>query len=50
MTVVLKPRGRGNWATVTLQLTGGRAAPLLAKVGDLVPLWGVVYRVVEVQA
>lgn len=50
MTVVAKPAGRGNWASLTLSLTGTRAQPLLVKVGDRFELAGVTWRVVEVCA
>lgn len=50
MTVIAKPAGRGNWATVTLLLTGSRAQPLLVKVGDRFELAGVTWRVCEVRA
>ena len=46
--LILKPRGRGNWRTVTLRIEGDRAAPLLIKVGDTLPLGGVVWRVAQV--
>ena len=50
MTLILKPKGRGRWATVVLQVHGHRAAPLLVKPGDPVTLAGVVFRIVEVLA
>lgn len=50
MTVVLKPCGRGNWSIVTLSVSGRRIAPLLVKPGDRLPIGGVLFRVIEVQA
>lgn len=50
MTLLLRPKGRGGWNILTLRLDGPRAAPLLVKRGDLIPIGGVVYRVVRVLA
>lgn len=50
MTVIAKPAGRGNWASLTLQLKGTRAQPLLVRVGDRFELAGVTWRVCEVRA
>lgn len=49
MTLVLRPRGRGNWATVTLVLTGARATPLTFRVGETLPLGGITFRICAVQ-
>jgi hypothetical protein len=50
MTVILRPLGRGNWATMILQL-GGRRAPLPVEVhvGLRVRFGDQVFRVVEVR-
>lgn len=48
--LTLRPIGRGNWRTVTMKIDGARAAPLLVRVGDKVPVGGIVFRVVRVQA
>jgi hypothetical protein len=50
MTLILKPRGRGNWGTVVLQVHGQRAAPLLVRVGDPIVLGGVTFKITEVLA
>ena len=50
MTLVLRPSGRGNWATVVLEVTGRRAPPpLYFQVGQRIPLGGQVFRVAEVR-
>lgn len=49
MTLVLRPIGRGRWRPVVLKVDGDRAAPLLVRVGDRLPLGGVVFRVSEVR-
>jgi hypothetical protein len=46
--LILRPPGRGNWAPVILAIEGKRAAPLLVRVGDLIPLAGQVFRVAKV--
>lgn len=48
--LTLRPIGRGNWTTVTMMIQGTRATPLLVRVGDKVPVGGIVFRVVRVQA
>lgn len=48
--LLLKPVGRGNWAPLTLRLDGTRAKPLLVRVGELINLAGVTWRVCEVRA
>lgn len=49
MTLILRPRGRGNWTTLVLRVEGDRAAPILVRRGQLIPLGGVTYRIVEVK-
>jgi hypothetical protein len=49
LTLLLRPRGRGAWALVTLTLTGRRADPLLVQRGALIPIGGITFRVVEVR-
>lgn len=49
MTLVLKPQGRGNWTPLLMAVEGKRAAPLLVRVGQLLPLGGVVFRIAEVR-
>lgn len=48
MTVELKPTGRGNWATLVMQLQGDRAQPLLFRVGEVIVLAGVPFRICKV--
>ena len=52
MTLVLRRQGRGNWSPMQLQYDAARQGqmPTLvqAKVGDLLDLAGVVYRVAKV--
>lgn len=50
MTLVLKPRGRGNWSTVLVTITGARSGPLLFRRGDPFVLAGTVFRIAEVRA
>ncbi|BEP44054.1 hypothetical protein [Variovorax sp. V15] len=50
MTLHLVPTGRGRWRTVVLQVTGDRASPLLVRIGDRIPLGGVLFRVSKVLA
>lgn len=49
MTVILKPSGRGNWATVTMQIDGRHVTPLSVRVGQLLNLGGIVFRVCQVR-
>lgn len=46
--LVLKPRGRGNWHALTLAVEGAHLPWLTVRVGDFVPLGGVVFRVCRV--
>ena len=46
--LVLKPRGRGNWKRLYLQISGAHLPFMMVKAGDLVPLGGVVFRVCKV--
>ena len=48
--LILRPVGKGNWKPITMTIDGARAAPLLVRVGDKVPVGGIVFRVVRVQA
>ena len=48
MTLLLKPKGRGNWAPLELTITGSRAQPLLFRIGELITLAGIVYRIHKV--
>ena len=46
--LILKPKGRGNWATLVVSVEGSRASSLLIHVGQLVPLGGILYRICRV--
>jgi hypothetical protein len=49
LTLILRPRGRGNWSAVTVHLTGRRMEPLLVHRGATFALGGITWRVVEVR-
>nr|WP_214692502.1 hypothetical protein [Variovorax paradoxus] len=46
--LVLRPIGRGNWKPLIVAIEGQRAAPLLVRVGQVVPLGGVNFRISKV--
>jgi hypothetical protein len=49
MTLVCKPRGRGNWRTVTLAIDGSHVLlPMLVRAGQTFSLGGVVFRICRV--
>lgn len=50
MTLILRPLGRGNWRTTRMQIDGGHALPLPFRVGQLLPMGGVTFRICEVIA
>lgn len=50
MTLVLKPKGPGNWAELHLEITGSRAQPILFRVGETIPLAGILFRICKVIA
>lgn len=50
MTLILRPIGRGNWRQTRMQIEGGHALPLLFRVGQRLPIGGVVFRICEVSA
>lgn len=50
MTLILRPIGRGNWAPTTLRIEGGHALPMLFRVGQQLPLGGVLFRISKVVA
>lgn len=47
--LILKPKGRGNWRTLVLQVSGHHLPGLTVRPGDVVPLGGVLFRVCEVR-
>lgn len=48
MTLTLKPKGRGNWAIVTMELAGVGVKPLLFPVGSTLVLAGITFRICKV--
>ena len=48
MTIIAKPAGRGRWNSITMTVTGSRAAPFTVEVGDRFDLGGITWRVVAV--
>lgn len=46
--IILRPVGRGNWSPLIVAIEGKRAAPMLVRRGQMVPLGGVVYRISKV--
>jgi hypothetical protein len=50
MTLILKPRGRGNWAALTVTIKGKHIAPLNVAVGALLTIGGIVFRVCKMSA
>jgi hypothetical protein len=46
--LILRPRGKGNWAPLVLAIEGRRASPLLIRVGQLVTLGDLVFRISKV--
>jgi hypothetical protein len=49
LIVILKPKGKGNWAPLTMQIDGRHVTPLSVRVGQLLPIGGIVFRVCEVR-
>lgn len=46
--LTLKPKGRGNWATLSVEILGPQALPLLFRVGETIVLAGAVFRICKV--
>ncbi len=46
--LILKPKGRGNWACVDVTISGRRALPLLFQVGQTFTMGGVVWRICRI--
>lgn len=49
MTLILRPRGRGNWKPCTLVVTGPRAQSLFVQRGQFLFFGGVHWRIAEVR-
>jgi len=50
VTLVLRPKGRGNWRTLTVSIEGDRASLLLIRRGQEITLGGVTFRISKVIA
>jgi hypothetical protein len=50
LTVLCKPVGRGNWASLSLSYIGPQMAPFVVRIGERFELAGVTWRVCEVKA
>jgi hypothetical protein len=48
--LLLKPKGRGNWAVLTMALEGIAVRPLLFPVGGTIVLAGITFRICKVIA
>lgn len=48
MKLICRPVGRGRWREIVIKVEGDRAAPMLVKPGDRIPLGGITLRVVRV--
>lgn len=46
--LILKPKGRGRWNSITMRIEGERASPLLIRAGQTLVLGGVVWRICSV--
>lgn len=48
MILLLRPRGRGNWAPVRMEIKGRRLESLLVRRGQTFELGGVLWRIAGV--
>jgi hypothetical protein len=48
MTLLLRPRGRGNWVVVTMRLDGARVESLFVQPGQTFFFGGLTWRIVSV--
>ena len=48
MTLICKPKGKGNWSPITMAIEGKRAGPLLFRVGSTFFLGGGTFRICRV--
>lgn len=48
MTLILKPKGKGNWSTVDVIISGAHALPLLFQVGQTISMGGLVWRICRI--
>lgn len=47
--LILRPKGRGNWAPTRITIDGDRLGAMTFRRGQLIPLGGVLFRVVRVE-
>ena len=47
--LILKPKGRGNWRSSTVTISGAHHLPIMVEVGHLITIGGVVFRICEVR-
>ena len=48
MILIVKPRGRGNWAAISMAIEGRHLSPLMLRIGQCFDLGGVTWRICEV--
>jgi len=48
VTLILRPKGPGNWRPIIVKFDDQRASPLLVKVGDPVSIGGIEFKVSKV--
>ena len=48
MTLILRPRGRGNWSPVTCVMTGEWVFPIMYFVGGTITMGGTQWRISKV--
>lgn len=46
--LILKPKGRGNWRSVDVVISGHQALPLLFQVGQTISMGGLVWRICRI--
>lgn len=46
--LVLRPLGRGNWKPTRITIDGNRLGPMLFRVGQHIPLGGIIFRIVRI--
>lgn len=48
--LICKPKGRGNWKSIVVSIEGSRVSPLLIRVGEVLTLGGIAFRICKVLA
>lgn len=46
--LILKPKGRGNWKPLVVAIEGERVGALTVRVGQTIPIGGIVFRIAKV--